>query len=80
MGADSSAEDLRQLFTRNMLLTGILFALGVLLGFVIGRELPRQTLLEKECRAWAEKTMLEMRDPDRTRFPLLLGACMKGGR
>ena len=79
MAADSLDKQ-RQLFTRDVLLIAVLLALGMLLGFAIGREFPRETLLERECRAWAERTMLEMRDPDRSRFPLLLGACMKGGR
>jgi len=80
MAGDSAAEHQRQLFTRNMLLIAILFAVGILLGFVAGREFPRETLLEKECREWAEKTMLEWGDRDLSRFPMLLGACMKGGR
>jgi hypothetical protein len=46
----------------------------------IGRELPHETVLEKECSAWAENTMLKMRDPDRSRYALLLGVCMKGGQ
>jgi len=46
----------------------------------VGLTLPRETLLEKECRAWAENTMRDMGDRDRSRFAPLLGACMKGGR
>jgi hypothetical protein len=58
----------------------ILFACGVLVGFMTGRELPRQSLLEKECSAWAERTLIEMRDASRSSFGLLLGACMRGQR
>ena len=47
---------------------------------ILDRTFPRGTVLEKECSAWAENTMREMRDPDRSRYALLLGACMKGGR
>ncbi len=46
----------------------------------VGFTIPRETLLEKECRTWAEKTMRDMGDRDRSRFAPLLGACMKGGR
>ena len=46
----------------------------------VGLTLPRETLLEKQCRAWAENTMRDMGDRDRSRFAPLLGACMKGGR
>ena len=46
----------------------------------VGLTLPRETLLEKKCRAWAENTMRDMGDRDRSRFAPLLGACMKGGR
>jgi hypothetical protein len=60
------------------------FALGILcallIGFLVGRELPRETLLERECRVWAERLMQEQGDHQRTRFGLLLGGCMKGGR
>jgi hypothetical protein len=62
----------------DLALFGVLVLLGLLIGFLIGREFPRETSHERECRAWAEKTVRDMNDPDRNRFGLLFGACMKG--
>ena len=55
-------------------------SLGLTAYYNVGREFPRETLLEKECSDWAKNTMRKMKDPDRSRYALLLGACMKGGR
>jgi len=52
--------------------------LGLLIGFMVGREFPRETLRDKECRVWAERTVRDMNDPNR--FALLFGACTKGFR
>ncbi|MBX3650697.1 MAG: hypothetical protein KF771_04935 [Burkholderiales bacterium] len=59
----------------------LLALLAIVIAIIgVGLAIPRETLLEKECRTWAEKTMLDMGDRDRSRFAPLLGACMKGGR
>jgi hypothetical protein len=42
-------------FVKNEYLAGVLLLSGLLVGFFAGREFPRETLLEKECRVWAEK-------------------------
>ena len=59
-------------------LWAVLVLLGLLIGFMAGREFPRETLREKECHAWAESAVRGMNDP--SRFGLLFGACMKGFR
>jgi len=53
-----------------------LVLVGLLIGFMVGREFPRETLREKECRAWAESTARNMNDP--SKFGLLFGACTGG--
>jgi hypothetical protein len=47
-------------------LVGVLLLCGLSVGFVVGREFPRETLLEKECRVWAEDMVWKMRlsNPD----------------
>jgi len=57
-------------------LFAVLVLLGLAIGFIVGREFPRETLREKECRAWAENTVRDMNDP--SKFGLLFGACTKG--
>ena len=39
---------------KNEYLAGVLLLCGLLAGFFAGREFPRETLLEKECRVVAE--------------------------
>jgi hypothetical protein len=65
-------------FVKNEYLAGVLLLSGLLVGFFAGREFPRETLLEKECRVWAESQI--QRSADRSIFALLLGHCMSGRR
>jgi len=56
----------------------VLVLLGLLIGFLVGREFPRETLREKECRAWAESVVRNMGNSGPSSFGLLFGSCMKG--
>ena len=67
--------------TKTSRIASLLAVIAIVVAVIsVGLSFPRETLLEKECRAWAENTMREMGDRDRSRFGLLLGVCIKGGR
>jgi hypothetical protein len=64
-------------FVKKEYLAVVLLLSGLLVGFFVGREFPRETLLEKECRIFTEKYILEHPGADYL-FGAIIGRCISG--
>ena len=63
-------------------LAAVLLLSGLSVGFFTGREFPRETLLEKECRVVAGKNTSGLLSDNYSRFMFAnhFARCMRGGR